>query len=356
MANSSGLQSHIWDNNIRSLIFLALYPLIILALVWACAYIFAAFGGSGLLQQKPAPPMELASTLIAAYWPIILAVVLIWFAISFFFNTAMIRALSHAHTVKRTEEPALYNMLENLCISRGMKMPQLNIIETHARNAFASGIDDRSYTVTVTRGLMNSLKPDEMEGVLAHELMHIINRDVRLLMITVVFTGLIGFAAQLIWSSVRWNLIAPSARRREEGGGGIIMALLAVAAILWIGYFATLFMRFAISRRREYMADAGAVELTKNPEAMMRALMRIAGRDQIPATPADVMMMCLENAQPFMGLFATHPPIEKRIKALSQMTNTPVPDLPHHGPAEAKEAFSDRSRANPWLTRSRGGR
>jgi heat shock protein HtpX len=356
MMSSSGLQSHIWDNNLRSLLFLAAYPLIIIALVCACAYVFAALGGGGMLQQNAAP-LEQAGDLIAAYWPMILTVVLIWFGISFFFNTAMIRALSHAHPVSRAEEPALYNMLENLSISRGMKMPQLNIIETHARNAFASGIDERSYTVTVTRGLMNSLKADELEGVLAHELTHIINRDVRLLMITVVFTGMVGFAAQLVWSSVRWSLIAPSYNRRQDGGqGGIVMALLAVAAVLWIGYFATLFMRFALSRRREYMADAGAVALTKNPEAMMRALMRISGRDQIPAAPADIMMMCAENARPFMGLFATHPPIEQRIQVLSQMTGTAIPDLPHHGPAEAAQAFSDRSRANPWLVRSRGGR
>lgn len=353
MFNAAGLQTHIWNNNLLSMMFLAIYPFIMTLLVWACAYVLFAFAA-----LKPGtPPLEGATAFLFDIWPLVFTGVSIWFIICYFFNARMMQGLSHAHPVTRAEEPALYNLLENLCIARGIAMPKLNIIETHARNAFASGIDDRSYAVTVTRGLMNALKPDELEGVLAHELTHIINRDVRLLMVTVIFTGMVGFAAQMMWSGIRYNLIAPShGRKRGGGGGSLLLAFFTVAAILWIGYFATLFMRFAISRRREYMADAGAVELTKNPEGMMRALMRIAQRDQIPGAPADVMMMCVENAAPFMGLFATHPPIEQRIQMLSEMTNTPIPDLPHHGPAAPEEAFGDRTRRNPWLTRGRWGR
>lgn len=129
---------------------------------------------------------------------------------------------------------------------------------------------------------MNSLSKDELEAVLAHELTHILNRDVRLLIVTVIFTGMIGFAAQLVWSSIRYGLIFGGGGRGNNRGGGVII-MLAIAVVLWVGYMATLLMRFALSRRREFMADAGAVELTKNPSAMMRALMRIAGRDQIQA-------------------------------------------------------------------------
>jgi len=263
----------------------------------------------------------------------------------------MVRALSHAHAVTRKEEPELYNLLENLCITQGMAMPKLNIIETHARNAFASGINESSYTVTVTRGLLNSLSKDEVEGVLAHELIHIINRDVRLLMVTVIFTGMVGFAAQMSWSFIR-NSFRVRTRSNGKSGGGILI-LFAIALVLWIGYMATLFMRFAISRRREFMADAGAVEMTKNPEAMMRALMRIAGRDNIPQAPADIDMMCIENAQPFMGLFATHPPIQSRIKLIAEMTNTQIPVLPHAGPTTADQSFGDRQKKNPWLSAKR---
>jgi len=276
-----------------------------------------------------------------------------WFVIAFFFHTKMIRRLSHSHPVTRNDEPELYNLLENLSITAGISMPRLEIIETHARNAFASGIDEKSFCITLTRGLMNSLTKDELEGVLAHELTHILNRDVRLLIITIIFTGMIGFAAQIVWSHIRYGFIF-SGRKRDNSGGILIM--MALAFTLWLGYVLTLFTRFAISRGREYMADAGAVQLTKNPEAMMRALMRISGRDKIPETTDDIAMMCIENASPFMGLFATHPPIEKRIQSLSKTTNTPVPQI-SLPPASHDERFGDGNGVrNPWLVRRRGPR
>lgn len=363
MTAALGLQTHIWNNNLKSIALLALYPLIILGLVWAIAYVVAYASGGYRISAHEIPggyewvnvgnPEYAATKILALYWPAIVAVVVVWFLVAYFFHASMIRTLSHSHPVTRMEEPQLYNLLENLCIAQGMKTPRLEIIETHARNAFASGIDEKSYCVTVTRGLMNSLTRDELEAVLAHELTHIINRDVRLLIITIVFTGMIGFAAQMVWSSVRHNLIF-SGRRREKGNAVIL--LLAIAAILWIGYLATLFTRFALSRRREFMADAGAVKMTRNPEAMMRALQRIAGRDHIPQAPGDISMMCIENAQPFMGLFATHPPIEGRIRAIAMTTGADIPvlSLP---PAPKGERFSSEGEfVNPWLIRSRGSR
>lgn len=342
---AAGLQTHIWNNNLKSLAMLGLYPLLVLGMAWVALYVFMALGGN------PNAAPEFASSMTAQYTPIIIAGVAIWFTIAFFFHTPMIRKLSHSHPVTRKEEPELYNLLENLSIAAGVPMPRLEIIETHARNAFASGIDQKSYTVTVTRGLMNSLAKDELEAVLAHELTHIINRDVRLLIITIIFTGMIGFAAQMIWSNIRYGFVFNGNSRKN--GGGIIF-ILALAAVLWLGYLATLFTRFAISRKREYMADAGAVQLTKNPDAMMRALQRIARRDHMPAATGDIAMMCIENSKPFMGLFATHPPIEKRIQSLSAMTNTPVPkiSLP---PAEIHKTLRQKGQ-NPWLTRERGRR
>ena len=195
--------------------------------------------------------------------------------------------------------------------------------------------------------------------MLAHELTHIQNRDVRLLIITIIFTGMIGFAAQVVWSQVRYGLwVGPRRSRNRNQGNGIPIMLL-ILGILWIGYFATLFTRFALSRRREYMADAGAVQITKNPDAMMRALMRIAGKDQIPKLPGDITMMCIENRVPFMGLFSTHPPIERRIQALSDTTGFPIPDLPQLKPFHAARAPRQETISNPlkkrenWTTRQR---
>lgn len=349
-----GLQSHIWNNNLKSIVLLGVYPFIIMAVVWAVALVLnpadAAYSGDAINHNN----MAFANNFIAEYWPIIITAVGIWFAVAFFFHTAMIRGLSHSHPVSRQEEPELYNLLENLAISQGMKTPRLEIIETHARNAFASGIDEKSYTVTVTRGLLQSLSRDEVEAVLAHELTHIINRDVRLLIVTIVFTSMLGFAAQMMWSNMRYALWVPRQRRDGQGGQGALMALLVVSAILWVGYFATLFTRFALTRRREYMADAGAVQMTRNPEAMMRALMRIAGMERIPKMPEDVNMMCVENSKPFMGLFATHPPIEKRIQVLSETTRTDVPSLPARSRPEREEVMIPpaNSRDN-WVTRQR---
>ena len=360
---AAGLQSHIWNNNAKSMMLLAFYPILIMGIVWLCAYVVSGSMLSHGVQATYGGPASYgvsssvqANNLIYKYWPLILTGVALWFMVAYFFHTKMVRKLSHSHPVTRKDEPELYNLLENLCIAAGMPMPRLEIIETHARNAFASGIDQKSFTVTVTRGLMHSLTQDELEAVLAHELTHILNRDVRLLIITIIFTGMIGFAAQMVWSNLRYGYIY-SGNRRNGGGIAVMMAL---AFTLWLGYMLTLFTRFAISRKREYMADAGAVQLTKSPEAMMSALMRIAGRDRIPETTDDIAMMCIENAKPFMGLFATHPPIEKRIRALSQTTNTPVPQI-SIPPAPKQQRFENKTDTqknvkNPWLVRHRGAR
>lgn len=353
-ARATGLQTHIWNNNAKSIALLAFYPILVIAIIWLCAAVFG-------MQLYPANRWDgasnFANNIIFQYWPLILLGVSSWFGVAYLFHTKMIRSMANSHPVTRKEEPALYNLVENLCIAQGMTMPRLEIIESHARNAFASGINKKTFCVTVTRGLMQSLSKDEVEAVLAHELTHIQNRDVRLLIITIIFTGMVGFAAQVMWRNMRYGLYFPRGSSKKSGNGMLLLFLL--LAVLWIGYFATLFTRFAISRRREYMADAGATQMTKNPDAMMRALMRISGKDQIPKIPADITMLCIENHKPFMGLFATHPPIEARIKALSQQSNTPIPDLPRLTPFSApaapkNEQFSpwDHNRTN-WTTRER---
>ncbi len=350
------------------MLLLALYPVLLCGIVWTCAFAVqftlapdvyrgaAFYSGAGFdhlsaTTGRRASPAAFANNFIAEFWPIILTAVLVWFLVAWFANTKMIRMLSHSRPVSRSEEPELYNLLENLCIAQGEPMPRLEIIETHARNAFASGIDRKSFAITVTRGLLNSLTKDEVEAVLAHELAHIMNRDVRLLVISIIFTGLIGFAAQLAWSSFRTSLWTGGRGGRDRGG--LIFVILAVMAVLWLGYIATLVTRFAISRKREYMADAGAVEMTKNPEAMMRALMRISKRDQIPETTADIAMMCTQNSKAFMGMFATHPPIDKRIAALSEATGAPVPDLQPLPASHAERFGKDAQTPNPWITRAR---
>lgn len=353
----TGLQTSIWNNNIKSIVLLSLYPFILASVVFAVMAAIAFFSQSSVSTDSSYGwdvAMSQGWGLTIQYWPIILSVVMIWFMVAYFFQGKMIRAMSHSHPVTRKEEPLLYNLVENMSIASGVKMPRVEIVETHARNAFASGINDSTYCITVTRGLMQSLSKDELEGVLAHELTHILNRDVRLLMVCVVFTGMLGITAQLIWSHFRYTLYFGNSSRNSKNGGGLIVILLAILVIVWIGYFATLFTRFAISRRREFMADAGAVKITKNPDAMMRALLRISGAADLPKAPDDIKAMCFENAQAFMGLFATHPPIAERIKAISDYSAAPIPDLrPKISAQEAFDRPAEPGQRDNWITRQR---
>lgn len=353
---AAGLQTHIWNNNAKSLLLLAAYPLILMAVVWAGAAVVGAgmAGSDAAAMDTLGGANRFAWAILYQYWPAILAAVVIWFMVSYFLQGKMIRALAHSHPVTREDEPELYNLLENLSIAAGVPMPRLEIVETHARNAFASGIDKESYCVTVTRGLLHSLQKDELEGVLAHELVHILNRDVRLMMVCVIFTGMLGFLAQMLWSYARHALWVP--RSSNNKNGGAVMILFALVAILWVGYFATMLTRLAISRKREFMADAGAVQLTKNPEGMMRALMRIAGMADIPKAPNDIAMMCFENTRPFLSLFATHPPIESRVAAIAQTTGTPIPVISPKARADDDKRFQNpdaHNRRDNWLTRDR---
>jgi heat shock protein HtpX len=364
---TAGLQTHIWNNNLRSMIVLAVYPMLILVLTWACAFILIGsmqdFTGQTSQYGAGWPGPEIArqtTNLVILYAPLIIGILCGWFVISYFFHETMIRKLSGAHKVARTEEPELYNLLENLCIAQGVPMPALNIIETHGRNAFASGINEKTFTITVTRGLMNSLQKDELEAVLAHELSHIMHRDVRLMVIALVFTGMVALAFQLVANQMRYGfyLRSSSSSRGGKNAGAIIFVMLAILAVLGIGYLLTSFMRYFISRKREYMADAGAVDMTKNPEAMMRALMRITGRDRMPNAKGDIAMMYIENSRPLLGLFSTHPPIENRIEAIALINNIPVPEIKSLGPADQSEQLAhDRTpkAENPWLIRRRHG-
>lgn len=263
------------------------------------------------------------------YSPIAIGITAIWFTIAWFFHGAMISAAAGAQPVTRQQMPKIYNMLENLCISRGIPMPKFEVVDSPALNAFAAGINDKTYKIVLTRGIIESLQDDELEAVIAHELSHILNRDVRLLIISVIFVGMISFFAEMAFRSLRYG-IRPSyySRGNNRQGGGAALVLLVAAIILAIGYMFALVIRFALSRKREFLADAGAVELTRNPEAMMRALMRISGQDKVRGMPDEVQQMCIENSARFLGVFATHPPIPRRIAAISEMTNTPVPELP----------------------------
>lgn len=322
MLQAVGLSTHIANNNIKSFLLLLGYPFLLLLMLWVFGFLLHVQGFG------PDAAMQLANGFVLDYGHIAIGVALAWFVIAWFFHGAMINMASHARPVSRREMPDIYNMLENLCITRGMAMPRLQIIDSPALNAFASGISEKTYAITLTTGLLAALRPDEVEAVLGHELSHIVNRDVRLLMVGVIFAGMISFFAEMAFRSLVYgrNGRVYHSRRDSNGRGAIFVMLVAMVALM-IGKLFAVVIRMAISRRREYLADAGSVELTKNPEAMMRALLRIAGNEKVEGMPRDIMQMCIENNAGFLSLFSTHPPIADRVRVISEMTNTPVPDI-----------------------------
>ncbi len=261
-----GLSSYRWNNNIKSLLLLALFPFLLLLFVAALFYVvmLAITFDEGITKEDFVSwdvtpvlgtygPLDFTLGVSRAIGPYVIAVALVWFAIGYLFNDMMIHRATGARPVGRREAPRLYRVLEPLCISRGMAVPRLYLIDTDAMNAYASGIDRRSYAITVTRGLLAGLTDAELEAVLGHELAHILNRDCRLLIVTVLFVGVISFIAQLIWRTLS---------EKSEGSGALALVLALVGAV---GYGLALILRAAISRRREYLADAGSVELTKGP-------------------------------------------------------------------------------------------
>ena len=247
--------------------------------------------------------------------------VIIWFLIAWFSHSSMIDAATSSKPLTRNENKRVYNLVENLCISVGMATPRINIIEDDSLNAFASGLNSKTFTISLSRGIIDKLNDQELEAVIAHELTHIRNRDVRLLIISIVFVGIFAFISQALFRSMRFGALGRS--KKNSGGAAIIIAMLLALVGLLI---ATLF-RFALSRKREYLADAGSAELTRNPMALASALRKISDDPTIEAVKRkDVAQMFIENPQvkdknrsfSVSSLFATHPPIKKRIEMLEQ--------------------------------------
>jgi heat shock protein HtpX len=333
-----GLRTHAWNTAWRSMLLLAGFPLLLAVMALGIGMIFGseqrdigrAFGNA--LRNLPG--------LYVMAW----GVAIIWFAIAWSFHDRILDWATGAHPVTRAEEPRLWNLLENLCISRGMRMPRLAVIETPALNAYAAGLSRESGSVTVTRGLMNALDDRELAAVLAHELAHIRNGDARLGLIAAVFVGIISLGFDTM---TRTRRVARAGGGSDDGGGwrvnsgsrnsGGFAALIGVLmiALAW-GLAAVL--RMALSRNREFLADAGAVELTSDPDAMISALRKVEGRAEMPEVSPQVRALFLEDASDnaLSSLMATHPPIGSRVEALVRYAGGRDPG-PLAAPAPAEE-------------------
>ncbi len=317
-----GLQSQVRRNNINSLLLLLMFPVVFFGLTWLF-YFFMGIAKSNYLstEQGQYNLIPVINNNFLQTIPWITIGVIIWFTIAWMSHSAMINRATSAKPLERKENKRVYNLVENLCISKGMQIPKVNIIEDDSLNAFASGLSPKTYTVTLSRGIINKLDDSELEAVIAHELTHIRNRDVRLLIISIVFVGIFAFISEALFRSIRFGGLS-----RDKKGTGAIGILIAMILAL-VGYLIASLCRFALSRKREYLADAGSAELTRNPLALASALRKISEDPTIEAVKRkDVAQMFIENPQAALNkssfsignLFATHPPIKKRIEILEQ--------------------------------------
>jgi heat shock protein HtpX len=327
-----GLYTHIASNKFRSMLLLAGLFLLIYVLVYAGALLAEVVidGDRSVDYYLMAAGRDLAKA-----FPYATGVAALWVVIAYFFHQNMIDSVTGGEDVTRKQQPRLYNLLENLCISRGIPMPKLKIMENDALNAFASGLNRRQYAVTVTTGLLKSLDDREIEAVLGHELTHIRNGDVQLMVVAVIIAGAVGFFGELffrMFTNLSWNSTGGSSYgssssssssssdrdSKGSGGGAVIVVIIAIALIM-LAWLLSQVVKLALSRKRELLADAGSVELTKNPDAMISALRKIENRGELAGATSAVMELCIDNPREgFADLFATHPSVDSRVQALVQ--------------------------------------
>src|SRR5580698_1159169 len=357
-----GLYSHIQSNRRRSIALLAGLFFLVYVLVYAGALTAEALSVDADINTL----LQLAWTDFLKAAPFATVGAAAWIVIAYYFHQDMIDALTGGREVTRKEQPRLYNILENLCISRGIPTPKLKLIESDQLNAFATGMNAKQYSITVTSGLLRALNDAEVESVLGHELTHIRNGDVRMMVIAVIIAGVISFFAELVFRLFYYNGFSFRSRSDDRRGGGAGVAILIAIGLLAVAYFLSFVIRLALSRSREFLADAGSVELTKNPDAMISALRKIEGRGELPGATSAVMEMCIDNPREGFGeLFDTHPTVDSRVAALvkfagghdpgplalppqaSDRDNKTSPDAPpENGPWGSTE--TDGKPAQPW--------
>jgi len=284
-------------------------------LVIVLFFLFWIGAGYGIGQLAGSTSGAITGATIAG----ILALLAVLYALTF--GRATILAVSGAKPVTQAEYPQLYDIVSTLAIGDGLPMPQVYVIDDPSPNAFATGLSPKSAAVTVTSGLLRMMNREELEGVLAHEMSHIHNEDVRLILIVGTVVAMAGLLASVFWRSLFFSRMGNS----RDSGYGVLILVAAAAALSIIAVIVGPLMQFALSRSRESLADASGVELTRNPTGLLHALQKIAGNDKPFAKMTHVTAaMCIDNPIEhhsgwYHHLFDTHPPIEERIAALQKM-------------------------------------
>lgn len=240
---------------------------------------------------------------------------------SYWFSDKIVLSMARAFPIKKEDNPELYRLVENLCIAAGLPLPKIYIIQENQLNAFATGRDKNHAVVAVTQGLLQRLDKTELEGIIAHELSHIGNKDILLSTVIVILVGVVSILSNIFFRISFWGG-GMSKREKSRESSSLLIVLGLIAAVL--APIAATIIQLAISRKREFLADADGALLTRYPEGLASALEKISS-DETPMQTANSAMSHLYIESPFKGrqkknwfvkLFLTHPPIEERIKAL----------------------------------------
>jgi heat shock protein HtpX len=248
-----------------------------------------------------------------------------WSALSLAFGDKMVLAMANARQINKADAPQLYNVVEEMAIAAGVPMPKVMVLETDALNAFATGNKPANGTIAVTRGLLNSLNRDELQGVVAHEMAHLANLDTRYMVVVGVTVGLIALICDMVLRSLAWGRGNRSSSSSDKKGGGAAILIILLIAVAILAPIAAKFVQMAVSRQREYLADATSVQFTRNPNGLISALGKLAEKAApFPGVSRATQHLFIVNpVQTFTrkssALLATHPDIADRIARLRDL-------------------------------------
>ena len=261
--------------------------------------------------------------------PVVTAIAILWILISYYAGQSFILSIAGAIELTKQNAPEVVNIVENIAITAGLPMPKVYSVNDEGLNAFATGRDPEHSCVVLTKGIINKLEVPELEGVIAHEMAHIGNRDIRLMLVMIVCISFVTVVAEIL---LRFALTARTNNSKNNKAGGLQALLFVLAVSLYMyGYLVAPLIKLAVSRTREFQADATAALITRNPQGLISALKKISGNSMVKKLSDKQTMspMCIANPltakkqksffTKVSGLFATHPPIEDRIKALQAM-------------------------------------
>lgn len=314
------------SNKRKTALLMVLFPVTLVILFYLAILLFSFLTTSNTGQEYyQSSPLMVANELAIVVLPIVSIIAIIWIVISYFFGQKIVLNMAGAYEITKETAPEIMRMVENIAITAGLPMPRVYIINDNAMNAFATGRDPKHSYIALTKGIITRLEKSELECVIAHEMAHIGNRDIRLMLIMVVCISFSTIIAEIL---LRIGLVR--GRNSKDNGGQILFLILALAFYIY-GYLVAPLIKLAVSRTREFQADATAALITRNPQGLINALKKISGNSEVERLndKETIAAMCIETPlspdkknsffSKISGLFSTHPSIETRIKALMTM-------------------------------------